>query len=62
MRQFLTIVGIVMILIGGLWVLQGANVIGGSVMTGQSHWVFIGAIVVAAGLALTYWTNWVRKS
>lgn len=62
MRQFLTIVGIVLILIGGLWVLQGANVVGGSVMTGQPHWVFIGSIVVAVGLALTYWANWVRKS
>lgn len=61
MRQFLTIVGIVMILIGGLWVLQGANIIGGSVMTGQSHWVLFGSIVIAGGLALTYWANWVRK-
>jgi len=61
MRQFLTIVGIVMILIGGLWILQGANIVGGSVMTGETHWVFIGAVVVAAGLVLTYWANWVRK-
>ena len=52
-----TIVGIVLLLIGLLWILQGANIVGGSVMSGQSQWLYIGIVAGLCGLALLYWTH-----
>ena len=37
MRLSGTIIGIILVLIGAVWTLQGSNVIGGSVMSGQSQ-------------------------
>ena len=56
-----TIAGIVLLLIGALWILQGANIVGGSVMSGQSQWLYIGIVVGLAGLILLYWTH-LRRS
>lgn len=46
------VVGVVLVLLGGLWALQGFGVIGGSVMTGSRMWLVIGIAMVAAGIAL----------
>ena len=50
------LVGIVLILLGGLWTLQGSNVIGGSVMSGQSMWLYIGIVVLIVGAIALWWT------
>jgi len=42
--------------IGVLWMLQGLNLVGGSFMTGQTHWLVIGAAVAIVSLALFLWT------
>jgi hypothetical protein len=55
MKLAATIIGVVLVLIGAIWTLQGANILGGSVMTGQSMWLVIGLIAVIAGLGLLYW-------
>ena len=52
-----TIVGIILILLGGLWILQGSNVIGGSVMSGQSQWLYIGIVVLIVGAVALWWVN-----
>jgi hypothetical protein len=57
-----TIVGVIMLLAGILWTLQGANIVGGSVMSGQSQWLYIGIVVGLAGLALLYWTHLRRRA
>ncbi len=44
-------IGVVLVLIGGLWTLQGAGLVGGSPMTGSGIWVVLGLIVVASGVA-----------
>jgi hypothetical protein len=44
------VIGIVLALLGLVWILQGSNVIGGSVMSGQSQWLYIGIVVLIAGL------------
>ncbi len=49
-----TIVAVVLMLIGLVWILQGANILGGSVMSGQSQWLYIGLVLVAAGAGLFY--------
>jgi hypothetical protein len=48
----LVIVGLVAVLLGGVWALQGIGVIGGSVMSDSPTWVVIGGVVVVAGLLM----------
>jgi len=50
MRYALVIIGIIMIAIGGIWILQGTNILPGSFMTGQQMWAIIGAIVLVVGI------------
>jgi len=52
MRWFLVGIGIVLVLLGGLWFLQGAGILGGSVMTGQTFWEITGGILLLLGIAL----------
>lgn len=53
MKLWGNLLAMVLLAIGAIWTLQGANVIGGSFMTGQSQWLYIGlACVVVALLAL----------
>ena len=46
------VVGVLLVLLGGLWTLQGAGVVGGSFMTGSRLWLVIGLVLVVAGVAL----------
>ena len=46
-------VGIVLDLIGTIWLLQGVNILPGSFMTGQMFWAYTGGIVMIAGMVLT---------
>jgi len=49
------VVGIVLILLGGLWVLQGLDVLGrDGGMNGDLLWVVIGALVLLAGAYVAY--------
>jgi hypothetical protein len=54
-NRILVIVGSVVVLLGGVWALQGIGVIGGSVMSDSPTWVVIGAVVVVVGLLLIVW-------
>jgi len=44
--------GALIALVGAVWTLQGANVLGGSFMSGSSRWLVIGLICLALGAAL----------
>jgi hypothetical protein len=46
------VVAIVLIVVGGVWCLQGIGVIEGSFMTGEALWAVIGVVCVVAGIAL----------
>ena len=46
------VVGILCVLIGALWFLQGVGVVGGSFMSGSKLWLFIGLVVLLAGGAV----------
>jgi len=59
MRIGSLIVGAIAILVGAVWILQGAGVLPGSFMTGQRMWLYIGIIVAIVGLALAY--NGIRR-
>ena len=43
MKLGLNILGVLGLLIGGVWMLQGLDILGGSFMSGQSRWLEIGA-------------------
>jgi uncharacterized membrane protein YoaK (UPF0700 family) len=46
------VLGVLLLLLGGLWTLQGFGVVGGSFMTGSTTWLVIGIVVAAAGIAV----------
>ena len=60
MKIIQTIVGIILVAFGALWILQGANIVAGSVMSGQSQWLYIGIVVALLGLGVLWWT-YLRK-
>jgi LPXTG-motif cell wall-anchored protein len=53
----LRIAGGLLVVMGGVWFLQGINVIPGSFMTGQTRWAVYGGVTVLAGIALLIWTR-----
>jgi hypothetical protein len=52
MKLTLSILGLILVIVGGIWVLQGIGVLPGSFMTGQIRWAVYGGIAVAAGAAV----------
>ena len=54
MRYVLLIVGGLMVLVGGVWLLQGIGILPGSFMTGQPFWAAMGAISLAVGGLLIF--------
>lgn len=50
MKIALNVVGVLMVVMGTIWFLQGINILPGSFMTGQIRWAVYGAIAVVAGL------------
>jgi hypothetical protein len=57
MRIVLSIFGILFILAGGVWFLQGINILPGSFMTGQIQWAVYGAIAIVAGVGILVFAN-----
>jgi hypothetical protein len=52
MRWALFGVGILMILMGTVWMLQGVNILPGSPMTGDPFWARVGSGLMIAGLVV----------
>jgi hypothetical protein len=46
------VIGVVLCLVGAVWIGQGTNAIGGSFMSGRAQWAVIGGVVLAVGLVL----------
>ena len=61
MRIVLNIVGVLLVLLGGIWFLQGINVLPGSFMTGQMRWAVRGGVLVFVGIAGIVWANRKRR-
>jgi hypothetical protein len=72
MRVVSSLIGLVMVATGVVWILQGLNLafrVG--FMVGQPRWVLFGAILALVGIAQIVWSNirgssgptvWVTKS
>ena len=57
MKIILSIIGVLLILAGVVWFLQGINFLPGSFMTGQIQWAFYGALAAIAGIAALVYAN-----
>ena len=44
--------GVLLVLVGLLWTLQGLGMVGGSVMSGVTFWAIIGPLVAIVGVVL----------
>ncbi len=53
-RIVLLVMGVVLILMGVLWTMQGLDIVGGSAMSGQTLWAVVGPIVVIVGAVLLF--------
>jgi hypothetical protein len=52
--KVLLVVGLICLLIGGVWTLQGTGVIGGSFMSNSRTWLVIGLLVAIAGIVCLF--------
>ena len=52
MRALLVALGVVMVLAGAVWTVQGLGYLKGSPMTGQTIWAVLGPILAGFGVAL----------
>ena len=59
MRVISTLIGLLMICGGGIWILQGLDIAfqAGSFMAGDPQWAVWGAILAAVGLGQVIWSN-----
>jgi hypothetical protein len=61
-RIFSTFLGLVLLAVGGIWMLQGLNLgfqmVGGqkSFMVSDPHWILYGAILALVGLGQAVWS------
>ena len=58
MRIESTLIGVVMVAMGSVWILQGLNLafrVG--FMVGDKHWTVYGAILAVFGVAQVIWSN-----
>ena len=62
MKWILIIVGVLLILVGGVWVLQGTNVLAQGAMAGHLKWTFIGGVLAVVGIVLVVFGATRRKS
>ena len=55
MKILLTIVALLMILAGGVFFLQGINILPASFMTGDPQWAINGGVLMVIGIGLIVW-------
>lgn len=51
-RIALIVVGVIAIVVGGVFAGQGLNLIPGSSMTGDRNWLYIGLVILIVGVIL----------
>jgi hypothetical protein len=57
MKIALNIIGVLLVLPGIVWFLQGIGVLPGSMMTGQIQWAIYGGILIVVGAGLLWFAN-----
>ena len=61
MRIVSSLIGLLMVLMGAIWMLQGLNLAWGalsrSFMEGDEHWTIYGALLALVGICQVVWSN-----
>ena len=57
MKLLLNLIGILLILAGGTFFLQGINILPGSYMAGDPQWAINGGIMIVIAIGLMVWAN-----
>ena len=57
LKNILKGIAVVLILVGGIWFLQGINILPGSFMTGNPQWSINGGIAIIIGAGLFWFAN-----
>ena len=57
MRIAMNVSGVLCLLVGCVWFLQGINILPGSFMTGQTKWAVVGGLLLVAGIGLLISAN-----
>jgi len=61
MRAAGKVIGSLMVLGGGVWILQGINILPGSFMTGDPRWAVRGLVLAGLGVILFIGASWRRS-
>ena len=56
-KNIIKVVAVLFILAGGVWFLQGINVLPGSFMSGNPQWVINGIIIIIVGAGMFWFAN-----
>jgi hypothetical protein len=54
LKLMLAVIAVMMVIVGGIWILQGINVLPGSFMTGRMEWAWRGGALAIVGVGL-FW-------
>ena len=57
MKWVMNILGILLVLVGIVWILQGVNILPGSFMTGQIQYAYYGVLLDVVGVVLLVLAN-----
>lgn len=57
MKLIKFVLALIVLAVGLLWTLQGAGLVGGSFMTGERQWLYIGILAMLIGLAGLLWAG-----
>jgi hypothetical protein len=57
MKWLFNIIGVILILVGFVWFLQGINILLGSFMSGNTLYSVLGILLVVTGIILLAYTN-----
>ncbi len=61
MKLALTIIGVLLLLAGIIWIGQGFGLIPGGFMYENPTWIYVGVATLAAGLVITYFARSWKK-
>ncbi|MBK9604528.1 MAG: hypothetical protein IPO36_22265 [Anaerolineales bacterium] len=57
LKNVVKVVSVLFFLAGGIWFLQGINVLPGSFMTGDPQWAINGGIIMAVSAGVFWFVN-----
>jgi len=62
MKIVWNVIGILCLPVGGVWFLQGIDVLRGSVMSGHRRWILVGGFLIVLGVVVLIVNNRRRRA